>query len=530
MKKTNLKKLLFPILFFLLGTLAAVYLHWPALTSPTTYKSDVRQCPHWAAYHTTSFQHDDLLVKYGQFNESPIQNLLYYVGTFFVEMVLLTKLVAVIGYGLGALVFFLVGQALFGIRGGALTGIFFTFFPDQFIYFAGGFSKMWIIPLLVVLVYILQKESWRYLIILMPFSALAYPMTPVLMGITILVYVLLCLPKDPQKARSIFYNLALGSTLALALLLMKYLVPASEIGTMTPHTQILQMPEMYRGGLNKYLPVPDLYTELLSHVTHPFTLGSTILFLLILRKHIAWNTVWTALLLASIIGYAAADHLFIQLYIPNRYTRYSIPVLLILWNARNWDLVLRKIPWKRGQYAMLLVLLLIAGFLYKDTFEQGKDTMNRAKVAPLNQFLKTLPENILIAGHPRIMDDIPIQAKRSVLVNYKMAHPWFVTYYDEIRERTYATFRAMYASDSKPLNKLYRTYGVTHFVVGKKYMDRIYEPKRIYVNPYEAYIRMFLLPRKMIFLLNSPPQEAVLYEDARYIVLKLPLVDSSLSF
>lgn len=522
MNKTNLQKLGFPILFFLLGTLAAAYLHWPALTNPTTYKSDVRQCPHWAAYHTTSFQDDDLLVQYGQFNESPIQNLLYYVGTFFVDMVFLTKLVAVIGYGLSALVFFLVGQALFGTRGGVLTGFFFTCCPDQFIYFAGGFSKMWIIPLLVVLVYILQQESWRYLIILMPFAALAYPMTPVLMGITILVYVFLCLPTDPQKAGSVFYNLALGSAFALALLLMKYLFPSSEIGTMTPHARLLQMPEMYRGGLCKYLPVPALHTELLSHVMHPFTLGSAILFLLILRKNIVWTRVWTALLLASIIGYVAADSLFMRLYIPNRYARYSLPVLLILWNARNWDLVLRKIPWKRGQYAMLVVLLLVAGFLYKDTFTQGKDTINRVHLAPLSQFLRTLPENILIAGHPRIMDDIPIQAKRSVLCNYKMAHPWFATYYDEIQERTYATFRAMYASDPKPLNELHQRYGVTHFVVGKKYMERVYTRKRIYVNPYEGYIR-FLLQGKTTFFLNSPPREAVIYEDARYIVLTLPI-------
>ncbi len=442
-------------------------------------------------------------------------------------MLLLTKIVAVIGYGLCAVVFFLVGQALFGTRGGVLTGFFFTFFPDQFVYFAGGFSKMWIIPLLVVLVYILQKESWRALIVLMPFSALAYPMTPVLMGIAVLVYVILCFPTHPQKARSLFYNLALGSALALALLLMKYLFPSSEIGTMTPHLRLVQMPEMYRGGLCRYLPVPPLYKELLGHVTHPFTLGSTMLFLLILRKNIAWNRVWTALLLASIIGYVAADYLFMRLYIPNRYVRYSLPVLLILWNARNWDLVLRKIPWKRWQHAMLVVLLLVAGFLYKDTFEQGKDTTNRAKVAPLCQFLKTLPENILIAGHPRIMDDIPIQAKRSVLCNYKMAHPWFVTYYNEIQERTYATFRAMYASDPKPLNELHRRYGVTHFVLGKKYMGRMYTRKRIYVNPYEAYIRRFLLPGKTTFLLNSPPREAVIYEDADYIVLTLPIEGES---
>ena len=521
--KKSILNILLPSIMFLIGISAAVYLHWPALRNYTTYKSDIRQCPNWAGYHKTSFQDDDLLIKYGQFNESPIQNLIYYLGTYFLDMVILTKIVAIIGYGLGTLIFFLIGQYLFGTRGGVLTAIFFTFFPDQFEFFAGGFSKMWIIPLLIICVYLLKKEYWLGLIILIPFSALAYPVTAVLIGLTVLVYIILCFPKDKKKSYSILRNLAIGSTLAVIILLFKYLSPHPEIGPITSGSKLLKMPEMYRGGLCKYLPTPPLHKELISYISHPFTIFSSILFFVVLgRKNIGWDKTWTALLLASLIGYILSDLFFMRIYIPNRYTRYSMAVILILWNARNWDLLLKKIKWKWCCYSVFVLLLIVAGFFYRGSFKQGKDTGSRRKVTPLCNFLIKKPEKILIAGHPRIMDDIPIQARRSVLCNYKMAHPWFLTYYKEIKERTHATFRAMYAYDKDSVNELYNTYGVNYFVIGKKYMKRAYENKRIYVNPYNEYIRKLIRKNKKI-LLDSPPQNSIIYEDRQYIVIKLPL-------
>jgi len=513
---------LFVLLFFLIGIASAVYFHWPALKNYTTYKSDIRQCPHWAAYHKTSFQDDDLLIKYGKFNESPIQNLIFYFGTYFADMVTLSKIIAVIGYGFAALLFFLIGKSLFGLMGGIFTAVFFLFFPYQFEYFAGGFSKMWIVPLILVCVYFLKKEQWRGFIILIPFSALAYPMTAVLIGMVVLVYWVINLKEKPQTTSIIFRNLALGSMIAVAILLIKYLFPSSEIGAMPSGSVLANMPEMYKGGLCKYLPVPPLYKELLSHISHPFVIYSSILFFLVLGKNIAWDKTWTALLIASVILYFISDIFFMHIYIPNRYTRHSMVIFLILWNARNWDLVLKKIPWKWVRYSCLVLIFIAATFSYKDTLKQGMDTFNREKVAPLCKFLRTLPEKILIAGHPRIMDDIPIQARRSVLCNYKMAHPWFSKYYKEIKERKLATFRAMFSANPEPINELYHKYGVNYFVIGKKYMKRAHRRERIYVNPYENYIRK-LIRENNNFLLDSPPQESIVYEDDRYIVIKLPL-------
>ncbi len=141
---------------------------------------------------------------------------------------------------------------------------------------------------------------------------------------------------------------------------------------------------------------------------------------------------------------------------------------------------------------------------------------------PLAQFVETLPAGVLIAGHPKYMDDVPILARRSVLCNYKLAHPWYSTYYEEVRRRTEATFEAIYATDATAINRLAEEWGVTHLVVVRRHLD----PRRlragpIYVKPYEKRIRR--LARRPGLMLVDPPRDRVVYSNERLFVLELPL-------
>ena len=172
----------------------------------------------WAFYHTDSFREDDLIVELGSYNESPLQNLIYWVGTLAVDMVTLGKWIAVVGYGLTSALFFWIGHSMLGFRGGALASVFFTFFPDQFEYFAGGFSKAWMIPVILVCVYLLEKKAWRGLLLLMPFGAAAYPVSAVLTGGVVLAYLLLEAPEKGRKLLPALGTLAVASALALAVL------------------------------------------------------------------------------------------------------------------------------------------------------------------------------------------------------------------------------------------------------------------------------------------------------------------------
>jgi hypothetical protein len=524
MNVSDWKKVSVAILMFLMGSATATYLHWPALTNHTTYRSDTRQSPHWAAYHSDTFRSDDLLLKLASYNESPLENLIFYIGTYFLDVITLSKVMSVIGYGLASALFFVIGQSMFGgIRPGCLCAIFFTLFPDQFEYFNGGFSKAWMIPLLLICIYLMKNQQWRGLIILLPFSALAYPMSAVLIGLTILCYLMLNLSREPGTSMQILRYLAIGSGVALVILLSKYAFVDPEIGPITPGEELAKMPEMFRGGLNNYLPVRDLYEQLLRDLKHPFTIYGSIMFFLILKRKVVWERPWTALVLASMITYVLAKYFFMRLYIPNRYTRYSIAVLLILWNSGNCELILQKISWRGVRGLALIAILALAGFSHRETLDQGEDTINREKFAGICAKIRQLPKRSLIAGHPFYMDDIPLQGRRSVLCNYKLAHPWYSIYYQEIKARTHATFQALYATDKAAINALHHRHRVTHlFVVKFHYDKKTIRTRRHYVHPYNDYIRK-LIGKKRKFILASPPKESIIYEDHDYQLIELPL-------
>ncbi len=516
------------MLTFVIGAGTAIYLHWPALKSYTTYRSDTRQSPHWAAYHSDTFQDDDLLLRLATHNESPLQNLIFYLGTYRFDFITFSKYYSVVSYGAASMLFFVLGCRLFHrILAGFLCAAFFTLFPDQFEYFNGGFSKAWMIPLLFVCIYLMQRQKWRGILALMPFAALAYPMAAVLIGMTLLAYFIL-MWKDGMKAqaRSIFQHLCLGSILAVTVLAIKYVNPPAGIGPLTARAELMTMPEMYAGGLNFYLPIPLLYKELLDQVSHPFTVFSGILiFFLLGRKNIIWERSWTALFLASAVGYIIAGYCFPHLYIPNRYSRYSIAVLVILWNTANWQVILERVsrPWARA--VGLAGLMAIAGYLSTDSLDQGENTLNQKRYGDVSAFIRNLPAKILIAGHPFHMDDIAIQGRRSVLCNYKLAHPWYSDYYREIKQRTEAVFAAYYATDRETVNALYYRYGVTHFMIGKKYYHKsVYRDRKVYVNPYNDYIKKLTAARSPSeFILSHPPPAAVIYDEADYSLIQLPL-------
>ena len=133
-----------------------------------------------------------------------------------------------------------------------------------------------------------------------------------------------------------------------------------------------------------------------------------------------------------------------------------------------------------------------------------------------------LPEGILLAGSPKRMDDLMLQGKRSALMPYKLAHPWFIDYYDKVRERTRATLKAHFAAGPEPLNALHERYGVTHFLIEKELFDRAKVREKVFIRPYNEEVYQDLGQRETFYLWPLP-RDLVLWEDDRYAIIELPI-------
>lgn len=510
------------LLTFLVGAGSAVYLTWPQFVSTEVYASGLCQSVHFVAYHSAAFSPSDLLVEYSAFNESPLQNLLFFVGTYVADPVRLSNVLTAVFFGAAAVLFFLVGQALFDTPTGLSAAVLFSLLPEQAGYFNGASSRSWGIPLTLVGVYLLHRNRPAWFLALLPFSALAHPPATILVGLVALTYLGLTFREDRRQGMLGAEYLFVGGIIAVVLLSVKHLAPPPDIGLLTPGAVLRALPEMNPGGITACLPALPVTEEVLRHLAHPVILWGAVLFLAVLGpRRLAWETTWTALLIAGVVGYVAADRFFMTLYLPQHYTNYSLAVLWSLWGARNAVLTLRRVPWRWGRRVGFLALVAAGLFLSRTELHRGKYALHEERYARVCSFLRTLPAGVLLAGHPETLNQIPIQGRRAVLCNYKLAHPWFSAYYREMRARLRASLKAFYAEDVRPLNDLARLYGVTHFVVEKRFLR---PNRRVRQNrePYSRYERRLRARNRHLFL-SRPPTDSLLYEDADFVVLRLPL-------
>jgi len=318
------------VVFAVLGALALSYLNDFELTSRTKYHRDLTQSPHWVAYHNDFFPKDDLLVRYGHYNETFLQNLIYWIGTLFIDIVPLNKLVSISIFSGTAALFFLLVSLMSGPKAGVLAAIFFIIFPRSSYEIGGGFSKAWAIGFVLLTVYVVEKRRWWILILAMPLAAVAYPVSPVLMGSIVLTGLVLEFPRTVKQALKLpgLEYLAVGSVLAVLPLLYKYFTPPDFIGNMVPASELRAL---WEKGISGDGPLP-LFEEVMYYIEHPFfILGPILIFLMLAKRGPVWKRSWSALVIGSTICFLIAEFVAPRMYLPDRYTRYSIATLLVLW-------------------------------------------------------------------------------------------------------------------------------------------------------------------------------------------------------
>jgi hypothetical protein len=520
------KMLLGCAIFFAIGVAAMIFLQGSGLTSPSKYHRDLTQSPHWVAYHGERFAADDLLVEYATFNESPVQNAIYWVGTWLFDVVLLNKLVGITIFGLTAALFFGLVSSMSGPQVGALAAFFFVVFPRSAYEIAGGFSKAWAIGLVLVAVYVVETRRWQILPWVMPLAALAYPVAAVLIGAIVSVGLLLELPRSVGEGIRGLKRLALGSALAVVPLLYKYLTPPGRIGEMI---STREMRELWELGINTTVTVP-LWEDLLYYIEQPFFIyGAVLVSMLSLRRGLVWKRSWTALAIASTVGYYVADLVVPRLYLPDRYSRFSMAVLLVLWFAYNWarSLAIFERRWIRATAYVVLAGFALVSF--SDTFRPCDGSrylgiwQDGEQYEELSGVLAEQPSPVLVAGHPYATAEVMLQARQPALVIHRMFHPWFRGYSREIDQRIRDTFRVVYARDVAKVNQFALQYGVTHLIVRKAdFSPSRRRSGRIYRPQYEELVaRIAQGPED--FVLKEPPADAVLYEDRRYWLVRVPL-------
>jgi hypothetical protein len=180
---------------------------------------------------------------------------------------------------------------------------------------------------------------------------------------------------------------------------------------------------------------------------------------------------------ASLAAYFLARWSYPLLFEPDRHLVYPLSLLSILVLVTSFAAMghglahplgkrLRSKPWGMacgGGLAaalMLAALLCVGGVVPKNN---GLSLIKADRMAFL-EFASTQPERSLFAGHPYLLNEVPLKAERRVLCSFETLLPYHKAYVDETRRRMRALIAATYATNAVPLLQLRDDFGVTHFV------------------------------------------------------------------
>ena len=235
-----------------------------------------------------------------------------------------------------------------------------------------------------------------------------------------------------------------------------------------------------------------------------------------------------ALGVAAAVGHVSANLLLPNLYLPQRYTLYAVPIYIaIVLPAGLVALAGRLLPHECARPIRIgLLALVFAGILAVMGAGMKTDAGLRHTLRsslPVMNVLRTLPPDALIAGWPRgAMEDVPYVTGRRVFVTFETHATFHRGYADRMRDRANALIDAYFGTDVEPLRRLRDKHGVTHLVVDRTH----YVTAPVYFAPFDALIplRFEAAQREGAEALRQVG--AVVYDDGTFVVLDLSRVES----
>jgi hypothetical protein len=345
-----------------------------------------------------------------------------------------------------------------------------------------------IYPLFLAFLYYLIRASRLGILIVIALQSLIYPL------IAFVDLLILFMRLFPWKNGQITISQSrkdlisfVASIMIAGIIILTYAIQSSQFGPTITTAVARTMPEYWHGGRFSYfshniisywfydrdsgflalIGPPQLFLGLLL----PIILKSQSRFLL--SKQIK-NEVKLLLqvVIASLIMFFTAHALAFKLHWPSRYTHHTFKMILAIAAAISITLMLDALfRWSRQnerQIFMLGAIIILAGglVLYPSSLKVfPKTPYIKGQVPTLYNFLQKQPQNIVIASTSEEADNIPIFAKRTILIGKEYALPIHTKYYAQFRKRMLDLINAQYTEDVNQIKDFIQKYHVTFWLL-----------------------------------------------------------------
>lgn len=547
------------------------------LINPYRIDSDARQHIFWTyKFKDPELFNDDLLVK---FISSPKfcpfgWKVLYYVVAKFIDPILFSKILPIILNVFCAFFIFKLGSQLGGEQVGFLSSLFFCLSLPKFL--VGGYPRSFALPVFILFLFALCRKRFWLLGFSLLMQALFYP--PIILNSLILLPFIFFRNHtlDTEIIKESLLPLFIFCISAFIIIAYSYLFYQPEfIGPIVNYEEAKKMPEFWDGGRNAFFSrSPFIFWlgkvgyEIRSGIGafptreffYFFILG--LIYILLIRKKIIFLPIIIWLIISSLILFLLSHIFLFHLYLPSRYTKYTIPLALILLLSFNLPRIFPNLLKRLAIVILILISLIIPSSVacskfYESIERQGfhlnlylRWVRRRKRFAKrtwfykvpkiicvkfpivdrrytdekrneLYCFLSSLPKDALIVAHPYLADDIPLFTKRSVLVSEELSSSWYKNYYQQMKERLYDTFKLIYAVDLGEVNPIFHKYGITHLVLSKKDFDLSYLNQiGFYHKPFDDFVKKRVIIEKG-FIFNNRNSPWVTFSNDDYWVIEV---------
>ncbi|NJR57669.1 MAG: hypothetical protein HC769_01655 [Cyanobacteria bacterium CRU_2_1] len=366
---------------------------------------------------------------------------------------------------------------------------------------ASATPRAFVLPLFLAFLYHLMRRSWLPYLATIALQGLFYPQYVFVLGGIMLLQPWrwqqgrLKLSKEKQDYWFCFAGLGVAM-----LVLTIYALAITKVGAAITLAEAKQLPDFYAGGRIGFFeknPWKFWFTASLSGVFADFkaqflSVGIVLPLLLSLPNRfplVRQITVNIRVLIqvtcVALFLFLAAHALLFKLYLPSRYTVYSLRFVLVFATAITLTLLLdaglrwlHRSPQPRLYHRSIVwgiaILLAAAILLYPYYTKRGLAVANyvEGEVPKLYEFFAQQPNDSLIASLVTEADNLPIFSQRSVLVSRETAIPFHVNYANQFRQRAIDLIRAHYSLDANELIQFIRTYGIDFWLLDQDSFQR----------------------------------------------------------
>ena len=519
------------IVFILVLSLSITFVcQRKALFNKYVFEDDCNQYifPHYRISDSLLFD-DDIFYDYSLRHNTRGVILIYTLFSHFIDPLLFSKILPFVLCFLSALYIFLVGEKMKDAFVGFLADLIFIMHSWTFSCFAGGHAKSFVFPLLLSFIFYLMQRKYLFVAIILSLQIVIYP--PIA-AVSLLSLLLLSFLIFKQSNANFNFNSEIKFYIFVVAagvfsLYFLYLMPDPFKGPLFKLSEASNMPEFFYGGRTPHfisslrmlkedniaenitgLPVYSFPTWILLAI-------SFVGFILLLMKKITIHPILNAFCISGVLLFFGAWVMFFQLYSPGRYLKFAPLVFLIFLSALTINKIFLKGEGGRLRFFFLplIIILVYLPFL--------KDETRYFKNEGLYNFLSTLPKNVLIAGHPEEMDEIPLISKRKVFVQFELSLPYYKSYYKKIAERTKDFFRLYYSESNGEVINICNRYHIDYLVIKKAHFRDTYLGQKVfYIEPFNDYIQQIVAKniKKGFVFQNVSPQYRV-YEDNEFFVV-----------